>query len=78
MNNENWDVFGKEDALVVDPSGYAKIIRHLAAQTFTPNDSRLHFNETVSEMHYELENDQNMPSGLPNNGVYVKTTEGNK
>ena len=78
MNNKEEEVYGTEEALVVDQDGFAKIIRHLAAQTFSPNDARLHLNEMVSEVHFELENNTNVPDGLPKEGVYVKTSGGNE
>ena len=77
INNKEDSVYGKKEALVVDPEGFSKIIRHLASQTFTPNDTRLHLNKTVSEVHFVLENDTNVPDDLPVEGVYVKTAGGN-
>ena len=69
--------FGSEEVLIVDTDGFAKLVRCLANKTFTGNDSRLHLNETVSEVHYNLNNDSSV-SGLPNYGVYVKTSSGNE
>ena len=80
MNNKQYDnVYGKIDALVIDQKyGYGNIIHHLAIQTFRLDDSRLNFEEKVSEVHYELENDKNVPFYVPKYGVYVKTTNGNE
>lgn len=78
MNNREVEDFGTEEALVVDPEGFAKIIRYLAKQTFTANDKRLLFNETVTEVHWVLENDTDVPEGLRKEGVFVKTAAGNE
>ena len=52
--------------------------RYLAGETFAANDPRLRFNEMVTEVYFTLEDDQSVPAGLPNNGVYVKTSSGNE
>ena len=71
-------MFGKEDHFVTDSEGFLKPIRHLAAQVFAGSEFRLRINETVSEVHFALENDEQVPAGLPKNGVYVKTAAGNE
>lgn len=78
LKNKETDVYGSQEVLVIDPDGFVKIIRYLSGQTFTANDSRLRLSETVNEIHYELENDQNVPDGLPKDGVYVRTSGGNE
>ena len=75
--NSTKGAFGSEEVLIVDTDGFAKLVRCLANQTFTVNDSRLHLNETVSEVHYNLTNDSSV-SGVPNYGVYVKTSSDNE
>ena len=46
------EVYGEGEALVVDAAGYAKVVRHLAAQTFDggAGDPRLLLRETVREV----------------------------
>ena len=61
---------------VLDPEGFTKVIRHVAEQTFSANDTRLRLNELVTEVHFALENDQYVPNDLRNDGVYVKTASG--
>ena len=78
LNNNQTEVYGFEEVLIVDPDGFAKLIRCLANQTFSSNDSRLHLNEIVTELHFALDNDSTVPAGLPNYGVYVKTAAGNQ
>ena len=77
MNNYD-EKYGAEEAFIVEPEGFSKIIRYLAGQTFVANDPRLRFNETVTEVHYTLDEDQSVPASLPTNGVYVKTASGNE
>lgn len=77
MNNYD-EKYGAEEAFIVDPEGFVKVVRHLAARTFTANDQRLRFNEVVTEVHYSLATDQSVPVGLPEEGVYVKTASGNE
>ena len=72
------EVYGYKDAFIIDPEGFSKVIRHIAEETFTKNDPRLLLNEAVTEIHFSLENDARVPSGLPDDGVYVKTATGNK
>ena len=72
------EVYGYKDAFIIDPNGFSKIIRHIADETFAPNDPRLLLNEAVTEVHFYLENDARVPDGLPDDGVYVKTATGNK
>ena len=46
------EVYGEGEAMVVDAEGYAKVVRHLAAQTFDggAGDPRLLLRETVREL----------------------------
>ena len=78
LNNNETEVYGFEEVFIVDPDGFAKLIRCIANQTFSSDDSRLHLNETVSEVHFALDDDLTIPTGLPNYGVYVKTASGNQ
>lgn len=79
MNSNDVDMFGDDDSFIVDPEGFAKIIRYLAAQTFTSiNDRRLRFNELVTDVHYALADDPIAALSNSQKGVYVKTASGNE
>ena len=69
-------MFGKKDNFIPDSEGFLKPIRYLAAQVFAGSEFRLRMNEMVTEVHYALENDDQVPADLPKNGVYVKTAAG--
>lgn len=77
MNNNEQEKFGKEGAYMVDYEGFMKGVRYLASQTFSTNDARLKFNEVVTEVHYDPENDKTIPAEAQNEGVYVVTSSGN-
>ena len=80
--------------MVVDPDGYAKLVRHLAAQTFLDGerDPRLLLHETVRQVQfYEPKGEQqNQDDCLPDccsssnpllnerDSVYVRTAEGHE
>lgn len=68
MNNYD-EKYGEEEAFIVDPEGFVKVVRYLAARTFTANDPRLRFNEMVTEVNY---------APASSEGVYVKTASGNE
>ena len=78
LKNSQEEVFGKKDCFVPDSEGFLKPIRHLATQVFAGSESRLRLNEKVTEVHFALENEKEVPDGLPQNGVYVKTAAGNE
>ena len=69
MQYKTYETYGGGNELVVDPDGYAKLVRHLAAQTFVrgENDPRLLLHETVRQVQLStLES------------VYVRTAEGHE
>ena len=87
-------MYGGGNELVVDPDGYSKLVRHLAAQTFVggERDPRLLLHETVRQVHLyapKLEQ-QNPDECLPDccsssspllnerESVYVRTAEGHE
>jgi polyamine oxidase len=76
LKNTQDEVFGKKDNFIPDSEGFLKPIRYLAAQVFAGIEFRLRMNEIVTEVHYALENDGQVPADLPKYGVYVKTAEG--
>ena len=69
-------MYGEGDAMVVDTDGYAKIVRHLATQTFVGGERnpRLLFRETVSEVHLSSA-DAECSTDC---GVFVRTAEGHE
>ena len=85
LNDKNDELYNEEDALVVDEEGYAKLVRHLAAQAFVrgAHDARLLLNETVREVRFLAADGECSPncnsSRTTTNereGVYVRTAEG--
>ena len=78
LKNSQDEIFGKKDNFIPDSEGFLKPIRYLAAQVFAGMESRMRLNELVTEVHFALENDVEVPAGLPKNGVYVKTASGNE
>lgn len=76
-NCDQEEVYGYCDHFIPDPWGLSKVVDLLAAETFTmPNDTRLRLKEPVTDVHFDLENDSDVPSDLPREGVYVKTATG--
>jgi hypothetical protein len=87
MLNKTYELYGEGDAMVIEPEGYAKIVRHLAKQTFIDGESdpRLLLHETVREVHLLAVNGEcnsNSTSSNPaeNNRdrVRVLTSNGNE
>ena len=89
MHYKTYETYGAGNQLIVDPDGFAKLVRHLAAQTFVrgENDPRLLLHETVRQVQLykpEREQQQNPDSSVSNaplnelESVYVRTAEGHE
>ena len=84
---KTYEEYGEGDAMVVDAEGYAKVVRHLAAQTFDggESDPRLLLHETVREVRLCIDNGNHLPdSSAPSlaanerERVCVRTAEGHE
>lgn len=92
MNYKTYETYGEGNKLVVDPEGFAKVVRHMADQTFTGGecDPRLRLHETVSHVRLYAPEQLNADEGLADccsassallnerESVYVRTAEGNE
>ena len=77
-NCDQEEVYGIQDHFLPDSWGLTKVVQHLAKEIFAENDPRLRLNETVTEVHFALDNDRSIPDDIPKEGVLVKTASGNK
>ena len=84
---KTYEEYGEGDAMVVDTEGYAKVVRHLAAQTFVggESDPRLLLHETVREVHLCIDDGEHLTdSSAPNPAanvrehICVRTAEGHE
>ena len=88
MHYSTYETYGAGNELIIDPDGFSKIVRYLAAQTFVrgENDPRLLLHETVRQVQlYSPEREQKNPDDSASNAplderesVYVRTAEGHE